>query len=81
MRLFPVLKFRDDAEDMILFYFPPKHFAMTIKRDGDGNKKHKMLSPKKEKENGKVSANVRQISLKQDVVAKDKEGIWICLSS
>ena len=81
MRLVPVCKCRDDAEDMILFYFPPKHFAMTIKRDGDGNKKHKMLSPKKEKENGKVSANVRQISLKQDVVSKDKEGIGLCLSS
>ena len=26
---------------------------MTIKRDSDGNKKHKMLSTKKEKENGK----------------------------
>ena len=41
----------DENVNVILFYFPQKHFAMTIKRDSDGNKKHKMLSTKKEREN------------------------------
>ena len=43
--------FEDENVNVILFYFPQKHFAMTIKRDSDGNKKHKMLSTKKEREN------------------------------
>ena len=41
----------DENVNVILFRFPQKHFAMTIKRDSDGNKKHKMLSTKKEREN------------------------------
>ena len=42
-------------KEMILFYFPPKHFAMTIKRDSDGNKKHKMFSAEKERENASAA--------------------------